>query len=602
MGLHAVTDSSDLVAWTTTLADGAPLRGVTVSCGDATTASGADGVSRLPVARKAIIATVGMDSTFMPDDELNRWGSSPARARFFTFDDRGMYKPGEEVNVKGWVRSVSDSKTGDVSLQPGAAGKSVHWIAKDSRNAEIGTGDASVSALGGFSFAVKTPANANLGRASVTLALAPQDTGWHSFDIQEFRRPEFEVHASTSEGPHFVGEHAVASVDAKYYAGGGLSDAEVTWTVSRTDGAFRPPNRDDYRFGDADWTRAIPRRDGKPERRSETWTGRTDAQGTHRMRLDFDALDTPYSMSLSLAARVMDVNRQQWAAYETLLVHPASVYVGLKFDKRFLRADESIPIDTLVVDLDGKAVAGRAVEVNVARVDWEQTVHGFEEREVDEQRCDVTSTAEPVRCNLSAKKGGQYRLKAVAIDEFGRKSQTVTRVWVMDPDAPLDRSLGADAVQVIADKTAYAGGDTAELLVIAPFAPAHGMLVLARGGILRTERFEMSEATQTLKVPIDGALTPNVNATVILAGSAARDEGGVSAPRRPAFARGNASLAIPPQGANARRAREPARQDARARGPHDRGRRREGRPRLARRRRGRRCRDGGRGDPRSLGL
>ena len=46
-----------------------------------------------------------------------------------------------------------------------------------------------------------------------------------------------------------VGGSADVTVDAKYYAGGGLPGAPVTWYVSQTPTVYTPPNRDDYVFG-----------------------------------------------------------------------------------------------------------------------------------------------------------------------------------------------------------------------------------------------------------------------------------------------------------------------------------------------------------------
>ena len=54
-----------------------------------------------------------------------------------------------------------------------------------------------------------------------------RDDAQHAFEVQEFRRPEFEVTAKSSEGPHLVGEHAIATVSATYYSGGGLPNARA---------------------------------------------------------------------------------------------------------------------------------------------------------------------------------------------------------------------------------------------------------------------------------------------------------------------------------------------------------------------------------------
>ena len=73
---------------------------------------------------------------------------------------------------------------------------------------------------------------------------------YHQFQIQEFRRPEFEVTArNETSGPYFAGDHATLAVEAKYYAGGGLPNADVTWQVTTSPGSYSPPNWPDFTFG-----------------------------------------------------------------------------------------------------------------------------------------------------------------------------------------------------------------------------------------------------------------------------------------------------------------------------------------------------------------
>ncbi len=92
--------------------------------------------------------------------------------------------------------------------------------------------------LGGFDLAVNLPDNAALGYAQVNLQLveAGDFEGteyYHAFQIQEFRRPEFEVTARPEgEGPYFVGGEATVGVHAAYFAGGPLPNAGANWNVT----------------------------------------------------------------------------------------------------------------------------------------------------------------------------------------------------------------------------------------------------------------------------------------------------------------------------------------------------------------------------------
>src|SRR6185503_19496644 len=106
----------------------------------------------------------------------------------------------------------------------------------------------------------------------------------HTFQIQEFRRPEFEVETKNqTEGPLFVGDHADISVAANYFAGGPLADAEVKWQVKSEPTDFTPPNRSDFTFGK--WIPWWTDSEDYDEQNEDELEGRTDATGRHRLRI-----------------------------------------------------------------------------------------------------------------------------------------------------------------------------------------------------------------------------------------------------------------------------------------------------------------------------
>lgn len=227
----------------------------------------ANGILRLPLPDAApqkqnlLIAERGKDIAFLPEQtdyywqETGSWYKKTAsdQLRWFAFDDRKMYRPKEEVAVKGYIRKITAGKFGDVEPL-GDAGGAVNYSVKDSRNNEIAKGTTNLNAFGAFDFKFSLADNANLGYSRVDFYLnKPIDQSpnfSHSFQIQEFRRPEFEVSAKVeTEAPHFVGNSANVSVEAKYYAGGGLANADANWTVTANPTVYTPPNRDDYTFG-----------------------------------------------------------------------------------------------------------------------------------------------------------------------------------------------------------------------------------------------------------------------------------------------------------------------------------------------------------------
>lgn len=560
LGLSAFAERDRLTGWVTRLADGSPLEGVSVEVlGGASATSGKDGLARVVYGDKdgsLVVARRGRDTAFAPEGTWNeaRYGNVAAGtvARWFVYDDRGTYKPGEEVRLKGWIRGVDLARGGDLDVLPNVDGQRVSYTVKDARGADVAKGGATVGAQGGFDLAFKLPGNANLGRAVVRLSVSANGTweGFHAIRVEEFRRPEFEVTARASEGPHFVGEHAIATLSAAYYAGGGLPEAQVGWSIVQSTTGFSPPNRGDYHFGPE--PRGYWSWRSQPDKaRTETWQSRTNAQGVHRVRLDFDALEPSYPMSLALTGEVEDLNRQQWAGRTAILVHPSNQYVGLRAARNFVRAGEPIDLELVVSDVDGQLLADRSVAVKAARLAFEQKGGEYVEKEVDVQSCKVTSSGRgSVRCALRTTAGGRWKVWAVTTDEHGRKNQSAMNVYVTGDDAPKDRALDAGKVSVIPDRTDYAPGDVAELLVLAPFYPAEGVLTVRRQGIVALERFEVRGPQATLKVKLGESHVPNVGVDVQLVGQDVRKDGAgepdPSLPKRPAYAGGSLALKVLP--------------------------------------------------------
>ncbi len=577
IGLDAFADHSEMVVWASALQDGAPLAGITIetSRGGVEAVTDASGLARFDLSAADltyILAQQGEDKALLPRSTFY-WGEDTWSQRnvndllrWYVFDDRQMYRPGEEVHIKGWIRRVGGKQDGDVGLV-GSAVKAVRFQSIDPQGNDLGGGRVEVNALGGFDFTFTLPENVNLGYAQLQLD-AEGDLGvldsrqyYHSFQIQEFRRPEFEVTArNETQGPYFVREHAIVAVEAKYFAGGPLPNAEVTWQVTSSPSNYSPPNWPDFIFGT--WTPwwllygpVFSEQSYSPGgeyagTEYETFSGVTDAAGNHYLRLDFDESKRLSPFSVLAEATVMDVNRQAWAGTTSLLVHPADLYVGMRSERTFVERGTPLEIDLIVTDLDGKAIADRPIKVKAARLEWKYRNGDWREEEVDIQECSVGSALEPVTCTFETQLGGRYQITSLISDEMGRQNQSQFTRWVSGSQQPPSREIEQETVTLIPDKETYQPGEVAQILVQAPFSPAEGLLTVSRSGILYTQRFRIESGSTTLQVPIEEKHLPNLNVQVDIVGAVSRtdDSGEVitEAPARPAYASGQLNLSIPP--------------------------------------------------------
>ena len=554
IGLDLITDHRDVAVWTTDLRSGDPLAGVEIELGgrNQTLVTDDDGLARASFDTGEsywVVASLGADRTLSPA-YIQHWPQDD-RTIWYTTDDRGMYRPGETLYLKGWVRNLDVSGDGDLEYFP--SGERISYTVDGPFGNELGSGEVRLDDHGGFDLAVQISEGANLGWSRIVFQRpsAPADPPHsHSFQVQEFRRPEFEVEARlASSGPHFIDEPVVVAVDARYFSGGSLPNAEVDWTVTTRQGSYSPPNWRDFTFGVwRPWWHYYRSWSGSGV---ERFSGTTDADGSHYLRMDFEGDGDGLPSAVTAEAQVLDVNRQQWASTTDLLVHSAGLYVGIRSTRTFVRAGDGIDIEAVVTDLDGNPVPERAFEVTAERLVHRYVDGEWVEVALDTETCEATSGRTPVECEFASGTGGRYRIAAHVVDDAGRIGRSEITRWVSGAKAVVPtRNVELEAVELVPDAEIYAAGDTAEILVGSPFASATGLLTVAHDRIIELRTFEIADHAAVLEVPITDDHVPELRLRVDLASVTERtaDDGtGIAGvPLRPAHASGEILLRVLP--------------------------------------------------------
>lgn len=578
LGVMAQVDPTDMYVWATDLATGKPINAAKIELAGSSqkATTGADGMATIALSDKPgkrLVVKHGDDVAFLPSSQWEYNDYSWMRheigdqQRWFVFDDRKLYRPGETAKVKGWVRVQKAGKTGDLALPTGM--DSVSWTLNDSRGNEVRKGTAPVNAWAGFDLSLELPKTMNLGQAQLIVGGTV-----HYINVQEFRRPEFEVSAKNeTAGPHVVADPKGAdlSVSAKYYAGGSLPNTPVTWNVTASATSYTPPGQEEFTFGK--WTpwwgsfggdiyeggfrggrygrgfgRPFPGSGGSPVQ----FTGRTRGDGAHYLHLDFDAVRPAQPYTVNAQAVLQDVNRQTQAANASLIVHPSERYVGLRGKNLFVEKGKKLTIEAVVCDIEGKADTGEEIRFRAARKEWGYTKGRWSEKEADIQEWTARSGEKPIATEFLPKAGGQWTVKATVRDGKERPNESELTLWVSGGEGPKNkqRNLGQEMATLIPSAKEYKAGDTATILVQSPFANAEGLVSVIRDGIVSVERFAVKGTTHTLRIPISESFLPSVGVQVELVGAQTRtDDAGEPlkgiAPR-PAFASGHLDLAVPP--------------------------------------------------------
>lgn len=554
LGLDIEVGPQKTVAMVTTLADGKPISGAKVSLGASGGTTGADGSLVLDTPSNpspVLLAEAAGSRAFIPHSAspwgtLGGWNSRSLEPeqRWFLFNDRGLYKPGEKATVKGYLRSWQRGPEGQLKTA-GVEGDTVSWVLNDPRGNKLQEGTTKLDAYSGIEIRLEFPPDTNLGSHNLSIQGNGLVEGYHALQVQEFRRPEFEVKARVaSDQPHLLFGSATLEAAAAYFAGGSLVNSQVNWSVTTSTAHYTPPGRGEYSFGQwtpwwdlGPWWISSPRSGGSGH---YSFQGKTDSEGKHLLAMDFLEVWPPQPTTVTATASVADVNRQQQASSASLIVHPAERYVGLKVDKSFVDEKSDFQLETIATDIDGNILSGIPLEVNLYQVEYEyQTGLGYRQSEKLVDSESITSGAGPSKVSLSSKAGGTFKIRAVVKDDKGRLNQSEYTVWKAGGELPSSDKVELENLTLVPDRKEYEPGQSAKILVMAPFSEGEGLVSWDRDGLVREERFTLKNGTATLEQPIRAEMIPNIRANVTVVGKAKWGKR-----ERPAVAGGRLDLSI----------------------------------------------------------
>ena len=453
LGVTAVTDEEQVVGLMTSLDDGRPLRGATLTqlASGRTVTSDDQGVAVIRAAqrnRSDLVARYGSDWAILPAYGPNR--SAESRDAWFVFTDRGVYRSGETIHAKGWMRTIDMRKGGDVQGASGHPDCRVAFHVADRTRRTIAEGVVDLNDFGAFDISVPLPPKGALNEAEGAVYIRIRDIpngpdpvplwtdssgqpGWAVVQVIDYVRPNIELDRrpddiagdiNASSNIYVVGEPATVAVTAGYFGGGNLSGALVRWTANTLPAQFAPPNQTGYRFG-VDARSSGAGRDASSQN-AVVHVGRTDSKGRHELKIDFLETNQPRPFIVSLSGQVSDVDRRQWATSRSMFVHPARVYVGLGAHGSLVAGQsEPATVDVIVADIAGNVVAGRPVTVRATRYERVRRSGGWFYVAAGEEQCDVRSGTERVTCQFTPPgREGRYVYSATVTDDAGRTNQT----------------------------------------------------------------------------------------------------------------------------------------------------------------------------------
>ena len=178
-----------------------------------------------------------------------------SETKVYAITDRPVYQPKQTVHYKFWVRHAQYDMPDTSEL----AHRDFKIKVSNPKNETIFSAMKKTDAYGGIEGEYAIAADAALGHYCVSLAEPkPRKNGpwgYASFDVEEYKKPEFEVTVEAPSGPIVLGGKIAATIRAKYYFGSPITRAKVKYTIIRNgyDGRWYPAMPWDWFYGPGYW-------------------------------------------------------------------------------------------------------------------------------------------------------------------------------------------------------------------------------------------------------------------------------------------------------------------------------------------------------------
>ena len=466
-------------------------------------------------------------------------GSGDGGMRGFIQSDRGIYRPGETVHVKGLIRAI------ELGKPPRVPGGKVAVTIEDARENVVLTQSLALSKFGGFWFDLPVSTEASVGDWHIVATVEGQ-TFRESFSVQEFRKAEVEIRAAGIATEVPAARKLGWKLEADYLFGAPVVGAPVTWTVQSRTHALVFPRFPEFVFGDyADFTSWWERHTDNLELVSDGETT-TDKHGVLRFRSEQDkAPDQPTDYVATV--KVKDETGQTTSKQVVVAMHPSDFYIGLHTEEWVQAVAMPFAVNLVALRPDGKQVDATVKLSWITRhtscppgggsygySDCKSTTDTVFSRDVK------LSASGVVTERIRPETPGEFEVRVEGTDAKGHTVKAASSVYVIGKGEAFWSGDESDRVSLIASKQTYQPGETAKIVARTNMPGATALVTLERNGVMDAYVSKLGGSGEGFSIPIKAEHAPNVFASVALV----RGRTGAGDKLRPRFKMGVVDLQV----------------------------------------------------------
>jgi len=445
------------------------------------------------------------------------WNPKPVQYQGFLFTERGLYKAGEKVFIKGIFRQ---KRRGKWEIPQARA---VTLTIKDSRDEELVSRSLRLSDWGSFAYTLqlKDEAPSGLYSVSVTGDSVRRIRAYDYFRVEAFKPAEFEVTAESRQEEYIAGDVFKGAIESKYLHGAPMAKADYSWALRTMPYYFEPQGYEGFSFSGYWWWDGGY--DGGALLASKS--GKLDEQGRAEAEAKLDLGSSRSTMAVTLEGTVTSPSRQSLSGRRQAVVHRGEFYIGLKQNTTFVDVDKPLKLWLLAVRPGGDKLPGQKVAVEIVNRQWVSVRQAGQAGRYEWRSETKDSTvftrqaetgAEPAEVAFTPTKPGFYLVKLSARDARGNTVCNGGYFYAVGAGYVGWERRNDDRIDLIAEKSTLKPGETARIMVKSPYERTTALVTVEREFILQHFVRELSGSAPVIDIPMTEEHLPNVFVSVVL--------------------------------------------------------------------------------------
>ena len=354
-------------------------------------------------ARLALFAKSGDDWAYQTFRRPN-----PPDAVGNLFTGRGIYRPGERVEIKGILRAPRTT-----GLET-PAGREIELRLFGPERELLSSSRQTLSRFGTFSAMLPIAESAPLGAYRVEAELdGARVRTW--FSVDEYKPAESRVSATIDAPSHRAGERMVCAARGDFLNGAPMAGARASLVVARSSGSFSLAGLNGFVFAEHDAT--------SPSGQIAQGAGKLDGAGSFSLPVTLALPGQTGAERVYCSVEVRGQDGEVQTDEASTLVHGTDFYIALEEDTRYgLTAGDAVEPRVLAVTPEGARLEKPVRVRNLRRI--HESAQGI--RDVSLGHCDVTTGGAPRGCGFQVPKDepSGYEgivVRATARDSLGRR-------------------------------------------------------------------------------------------------------------------------------------------------------------------------------------